>query len=308
MDFVRCDFCGADDSTLVFALRDFQLDLPGEFKLVRCNQCGLLYLNPRPSWDELVRHYPLHYKPYAKSTGEATNILGQWVQRYGMRRRRRAVARLRPEGRLLDVGCATGLFLHEMRHYGQWELFGVEPVSSAARFARENFGLDVFEGMLEEAHFADNFFDVITLWDVLEHILEPKQTLLEAYRILKPGGWLVIQVPNPESWQARLFGKYWIGYDAPRHLFGYPPLVLKKQLSEVGYEIAASRCLEGGNSIFWRSLNTWMSYSGRKESRVLQTIIGYPEIRLLAGPFFALLRSLKLGPSITYFARKENKG
>jgi SAM-dependent methyltransferase len=308
MRVVGCAFCGSDDSSLVYVLRDFQLGAPGEFRLVRCNECRLLYLHPQPSWDELVERYPDHYRSYTQSLDKSGGILKQWARRHGLRRRCRTVARLRSRGRLLDVGCATGSFLQEMGHFGEWELHGVEPVSSAATHARDEYGLSVLEGTLEEAGFPDEFFDVVTFWDVLEHIPHPKRSLLESYRILSPGGWLVAQVPDPECWHARLYGEYWIGYDAPRHLFGYPPGVLMHELSEMGYEGLTSRCLEGGTSSLLRSLAAWWSDKSGGDGGLLKAIVDQPVLRLPFAALSALLRLVGQGPSRTYFARKPASG
>ena len=247
-----CNFCGANDARPVHRLRDWRLALPGEFVLVECRVCGLMYLDPQPEWSELVRHYPNDYEPYAAEAGLAGYRQGS--KHYGLRRRCRAIAAFHPAGRLLDVGCASGSFLDEVRRQGSWEPFGVEPVAAPAAFARERLGLNVFTGTLEAARFPSNGFDVITFWDVLEHVEDPNGSLQEAVRILKPGGYLVVQVPNPQSWQAHRFGRYWAGFDAPRHLYAFPETTLRRVLAALGFDQIVTRSLEGGNSIFWRSL------------------------------------------------------
>jgi 2-polyprenyl-3-methyl-5-hydroxy-6-metoxy-1,4-benzoquinol methylase len=298
---VNCNFCGGDDNQPLYSLRDWRLNLPGEFLLVECQVCGLMYLSPQPEWPELIQHYPDEYAPYVKQA--ATSGYHRWRERQGLRRRCRAVARFQPGGSLLDVGCATGQFLDEMRQRGKWETFGVEPVVTPATFAREQFGLNVFTGTLEEAHFPEQMFDVITLWDVLEHVVDPKRTLQEAYRILKPGGWLVVQVPEPHSWQARWFGRYWVGFDAPRHLYAFPQRTFLRQLAELGFDMVIRRALEGGNSIFWRSLRAWCD--GERRDKVLRSLSSSVIAHGITAPLFPALRVLDLGPSTAYFGRKE---
>jgi 2-polyprenyl-3-methyl-5-hydroxy-6-metoxy-1,4-benzoquinol methylase len=298
----NCNFCGADDTQPLYTLRDWQLNLPGEFLLVKCRVCGLMYLNPQPEWSELIKHYPDEYAPYARKAGMSEAAYHRWSERYGMQRRCRAIARFRSAGCLLDVGCATGQFLDEMRQHG-WEPFGVEPVAAAATFAREHFGINVFEGTVEEAHFPEDMFDVITFWDVLEHVVDPKLTLQEVYRILKPDGWLVVQVPEPQSWQARLFGRYWAGFDAPRHLFAFPQRTFRRQLAKLGFDMVTQQALEGGSSIFWRSLHAWRD--GEMQDKVLRPLGGSPVAYRVTAPLFIALRLLGLGPSIAYFSRKR---
>jgi SAM-dependent methyltransferase len=300
---VKCNFCGNDDTRLLHELRDWQLSLPGEYLLVECQVCGLLYLNPQPEWSELIRHYPDEYAPYEGKAETSTSTYRRWKDRWGMRRRNRAIARFQREGRLLDVGCATGQFLDAMRRHGGWEVFGVEPVPAPAAFAREQFGINVFTGTLEEARFSENMFDVVTFWDVLEHVHDPKQTLQEAHRTLKPGGWLVVQLPEPQSWQAHWFGRYWAGFDAPRHLYAFPEQIFRRQLAELGFGMITRQALGGGNLIFWRSVRAWCD--GEMRGKILRDLSGNPVALRITAPLFAGLRLLDLGPSTTYFGRKE---
>lgn len=299
---VSCNFCGSDGARPLHTLRDWQLNLPGEFQLVECRVCGLMYLNPQPEWSDLIRHYPDEYAPYAGKARPSGATYRRWSEHYGMRRRCRAIAQFQRGGRLLDVGCATGQFLDEMRRRGEWEPFGVEPVAAPAAFARDHFGLNVFAGTLGEAHFPEDMFDVVTFWDVLEHVADPRQTLRETYRILKPGGWLVTQVPEPNSWQARLFGRYWAGFDAPRHLYAFPQRTFRRQLGGLGFEAVATRALEGGNSVFWRSLRAQRAEARRQG--LLSHAIDSQAVYRVAAPLFAALRVLGFGPSLTYFCRK----
>ena len=153
---------------------------------------------------------------------------------------------------------------------------------AAAAFARDRFGLTVVTGTLEKAQFQAGMFDVITFWHVLEHVEDSTQTLAEAYRILRPGGWLVVQLPDPLCWQAGWFGKYWAGFDAPRHLYGFPPATLRRQLVELGWSEDRTHVLQGGNSAFWLSLRMKLG----------DTHPGSCLLRLVKTPFSPNLRRL----------------
>lgn len=309
MERVACDFCGENSATLEHTLHDLLLGTAGEFQLVRCNRCGLLYLNPRPTREELQRHYPDNYHPFDHAVGSNPSLFVRWARRYGILRRCRAVIRKRHEGRLLDVGCATGVFLDEMRRQGNWEVYGVEPAALAASYAREHFGLQVFQGTLLDAGYPDDFFDVVTMWDVLEHVPNPRGYLDEIRRILKPGGWLIIKVPDPCSWEARLFGPYWIGYDAPRHLFGFPRHVLSRELASLGFCLKEMQCLGSGFFTFVASLGFWLRAQGWiRLGNQVRYLAGSTMARVFMAPFFVVTRQFGLCSSVTYFARKQMSG
>lgn len=154
------------------------------------------------------------------------------------------------KGRLLDVGCGNGRFLAQMRELG-WEVMGVEPDPEAVRIAREQFGLEIFQGTLEEARFPDDNFDAITLNHVIEHVTDPISLLTECRRILKPVGKLVVVTPNIRSLGARLFGKAWLHWDPPRHLFLFSPKSLRICAEQAGLKVQSIRTSSKGARFMW---------------------------------------------------------
>ena len=135
LEFTSCNLCLADDTHLLFRGRDRLHGKPGEFQVVQCRQCGLIYLNPRPVPAEIGRYYPADYHPYVAPVRAAKQRISRWDARYGLYKRLRAVAALQPKGRLLDVGCATGAFIAFARNYG-WDVYGVELVESISIILR----------------------------------------------------------------------------------------------------------------------------------------------------------------------------
>ncbi|MEW5989267.1 MAG: class I SAM-dependent methyltransferase, partial [Chloroflexota bacterium] len=235
MKEVSCNLCGHDEPELVNRGPDLLLNRPGDFCLVRCRHCGLIYQNPALTLAELGDYYPDDYLPYAKAIQSESSPFRRLDLEYGLVRRCRRLMRHRPSpGRLLDVGCATGLFLNAMRER-DWQVAGVEPSLNASTYARQTFNLDIYTGTLEEAGLPAAHFDAVTLWDVLEHVIDPKATLAEIGRILKPGGLLVLSLPNPSCVEARLFGSHWLGWDRPRHLHLFTRPVLQRYLSDTGF-------------------------------------------------------------------------
>jgi SAM-dependent methyltransferase len=207
-------------------------------------------------------------------------------------------------GRILDVGCATGVFLNEMRHRG-WETYGVEPGEVAATYAVQRFGLRVFPGELGEAEYPDGSFDVITMWDVLEHVFDPMALLSDANRLLTEGGLLVLSFPNLGSIDVRLFGSCWAGWDVPRHLYAFPRKTFKLMLEKAGFSVLGRRCFFGEQFVFSLSLRFWLqSRVNRSWISALESLAGSYAIRALLKPYFAVVQLLGKGSIITTLARK----
>ncbi|WP_010255664.1 class I SAM-dependent methyltransferase [Myroides injenensis] len=120
------------------------------------------------------------------------------------------------KGKLLDIGCGTGDFIFEANKRG-WKVCGFEPNASASSLAKEK-GLSLLEST---ENIDSNSLDVVTMWHVLEHVHDLDKQIRELYRLLKPGGNLIIAVPNYNSYDAKYYGKYWAAYDVPRHLWHF---------------------------------------------------------------------------------------
>lgn len=217
--------CPCCDGTAGIAWRsghDRLTGLPGVYTFVACTTCGLRRLHPLPDASSVL--YPAAYEFFRLHEEPLQSPLRRLARWHSMLRRRQLVCHLsgRQRGALLDVGCATGAFLALMQTHG-WQVQGVEPSPAAATIARQR-GLQIHNSGLEEAVLTPNQFDVITLWDVLEHIPDPLATLQAARQALKPGGVVLLRVPSPAGLDARLFGTYWTGLDFPRHcwLFTWP--------------------------------------------------------------------------------------
>ena len=308
METIACNLCGSVKATPVFALPDLLLNRPGTVTtFVQCRQCGLIYQNPRPTLEEIGDHYPPEYEPYAAASGERTSWLLRRAVQHGLDKRCAPIVQRKKGGRLLDVGCATGTFLIGMRQYPGWELVGVEINSQVAQIAREQHGLNVLAGTLEQAAFPDNYFDVVTLWDVVEHLHDPAASLREIHRILKPDGLLLFRVPNASGWDARAFGRYWAGLDAPRHLYVFSPHTVKALLEANGFHVIEVGCRAGGYLTFVLSLRFWLTakrFTG-PVARGLVNSLYRPMMRALTVPFFYAIDLTGRGSLITVLAAKS---
>ncbi len=284
-----CPMCGNDNNVLLFEGSDLLHSAAERFRLVTCQVCGHIYQNPRPTVTGISKYYPENYLPFQKAIEDEPFWWRRIDRRYGRYRRCIAVHNAAVhKGRLLDVGCATGIFLDGMRQFG-WQVQGVEPVPSAAEYARVRFGLDVFCGQLEAANFPGRSFDVITLWDVLEHVHEPRLLLAEIARLLRPGGLLILSLPNPDSLEARLLGRFWIGWDLPRHLNLFRPQLLKLQLARFGLCVTNIRSFTAGYAVLVMSLDQYLRAVGHNNqliTRMVKVIMNSLPLRLLAKLYY----------------------
>ncbi len=304
---VPCPFCGSSEAQPLFEGTDRLLYLPGSFRVVRCARCGLLRQDPRPTPETIAFYYPPEYEPYSVAIDEEPSRFRRWDRRYGMRKRQRAIERRCPGGRLLDVGCATGNFLHEMARTGHWQVEGVEPNAEAAHYGREHLGLTIHAGELTGVELPAAAYDVITMWNVLEHLHAPAENLQAVARLLKPGGCFVFSIPNLASWEHCLLGKYWMGWELPRHLV-YPSAErMEAQLRALGLALVDWECLVGAYPSFLLSLRFWAEGVGGRTrwTRALLALSGSLPARLLTAPAFALLTRLNRASLITGFARAE---
>ena len=299
MEITSCDLCGSDDSRLFLNRLDRFSDQ--EFKLVTCTQCGLIYLNPRPTQSEIIEFYPDYYESYQTLDDDNTSLQNWHIQRMLHMQLDFVEKYATQRGHLLDIGCSTGRFLIIARDRG-WDIKGVEFVEKAAQIARQEYFLDVSIGSLLSTPLKENYYDVVTLWDVLEHLPNPKSALEKIHHLLRDDGILIFSIPNLKSFDRYLFGKAWIGWDAPRHFTLYSAENLIQLFNETGYQILTKRCITGGKGTFFLSMDL-LSNQCKAFSFIR---IFDPIISLLLWPYRQISYKLKRGPIITYVINKDN--
>jgi 2-polyprenyl-3-methyl-5-hydroxy-6-metoxy-1,4-benzoquinol methylase len=299
-----CAICHSDRSDVMFVGTDLLHGIGGSFSVVKCANCGFVYLNPRPSPTDMLAYYVAGYEPHVGRIQARTSWLSSLDSQYGLEKMCRTVTKRRQPGRILDIGCATGDFLARMAHQG-WSVQGIEMIGAAAAVARETYSLDVFTGSLEDAHLASHSFHAVTLWHVLEHLPDPKGSLVEIRRVLKEDGLLVIAVPNLDSWDARLFSTAWAGYDVPRHLSTFSPATLSRLLAATGFAVEDTNCLQGAYQSFAWSLRFRLRQMGLSDhgQKRADWLLRNRLVRLLAAPYFRFVGVIKRGGVMTFSCR-----
>ncbi len=228
MDFeleeVDCPICGKS--------RGDPHHLEGSFRMVRCPSCQFIFLNPRPTMESLYQFYQ-HYLPEEEASIESWEKMMKPV----FHRAANLLKRYGRNGRLLDVGSGFGFFVAEIKNKG-WEAMGVEISQNALDYARSVLGLIVRPGPLEKVGFPDNHFDAVTAFYVIEHLPFPNAFLGECYRILKPGGLLLLRYPHttPIKNFLQVFGIKNRLYDLPAHLSDFSPKMIQQCLERIGFE------------------------------------------------------------------------
>jgi SAM-dependent methyltransferase len=268
---VACPLCEADDAELVLTVAGGPG--PEDYRLVRCRACGLGYLNPRPDAESIGHFYPEDYEWYlpperkqAGRWGRARNYLNRLVLAHGYgypaprpRWYEKALATVLGswfgwgrgslttlpywgEGKMLDYGCGAGWYAHRMKEQG-WQVTGMDFSAHAARSVSEHYGIPVLVGTLPHPAVGPESYDLITLGASLEHVPDPHLVLGAAVRALRPGGSVVISVPNLASWGFRHFGTDWYGLQLPLHLLHFTPATLRRLVKAHGLEVCAERML-----------------------------------------------------------------
>lgn len=293
-EHVVCNLCGAD-APVSFLERTDRFT-GKQFAYTICSRCGLIYLNPRPTPAELAGFYPANYEAYY-TIDEKMSPVERWRKQRGLDVQLDWVEKFaRPRGRLLDIGCGTGSFLKRAQERG-WDGLGVEWVDEAARIARKHYGLDVRTGAVEDGALPAGAREVVTMWDVLEHVPDPARTLRECQRLLAPNGALIFSVPNLASISRYLFGRAWIGWDAPRHFHLFTARVIKQLLEQAGLKLIDQRCILGEEGVFALSLESIPL------ARRFTRSIGWATV--LLWPYKQVAYALNRGGVITFAARKS---
>jgi SAM-dependent methyltransferase len=297
MKLWNCPLCDSVGFEWLFDISDFATNSNRIFSIRKCRQCNLFSIFPRPQLQELLAYYPADYEPYQEPGKENWSAVKKRLrQRHYQLRCREVYSAVGGEGRLLDIGCGTGEFLVALLKSGSWQAIGIDINPYAVQTASRR-GLDVRLGDLSDLEFPAKSFDAVTIWEAIEHLPNPMQTIEDIGRLLRPGGYLFLSTPNGDSLQARFWRKYWVGWDVPRHLQVFTPQVLCHLLEGNGFILKGKFAFPTERYFAVESIRRWIRMNHQSPfARLSSKII--PFLGVIAWPVFRLLDFTPMASSI----------
>lgn len=222
-EYIDCNFCGSSSYDKLYEVRDWWLDTPEKYNVVKCKDCGLVYLNPRPKQEEFAKLYPDFFYGVNADIDEKLQSWKAEVNKI----KAEYVSRKEP-GSIYDIGAYWGEFLMYMKQVG-WQVRGCELSESV----KDIFNVNIFKGFLKDDDIKKSSIDVVTAWAVMEHVYDPVGISKSVNRILQDNGEFVFCVPNYNSIGARL---RW-GDEYPRHIYFFDKTSVAKLAEQAGFEL-----------------------------------------------------------------------
>lgn len=270
---LTCDLCGSSGELVQSGIVDPDGNLSGTWSFQRClnTACGVYWLDPAPPPHELWKAYATYHTHTRKAGKRISRAMLSLVHRLiklcllplwmlnGLKREsdylRFMTLANEPIGKLLDVGCGGGRLLNRMKKRG-WQVEGTDFDAHATEKVTARYGIKTHVGDLTQCNLATNSFDVICMSQTIEHLYDPKSTLKESLRILKPGGLLVMTTPNAHSLGASEFGACWRGWEAPRHLHLFTVESLQQLTQQSGFREIEANTYSAGSAVVYRVSRT----------------------------------------------------
>jgi len=228
---VPCNLCGSRDNIVLFAAGEAQIN-----QVVKCKQCGLMYASPRRDADHVEIAAWGDDPNFDVAEKNPGRIDKERLQTRDYAETRAMLNKLYPQrGKILEIGSSLGFLLKTFRDDG-WQVLGVEPDAILVRYARNRQGIETINALLEDAGIPDNSVDVVVMLHVIEHVPDPVATLREIFRVLKPGGHLVMETPRYDTLMFKLMGRRERSLSCDGHIFFFTTESLRRAYERAGFE------------------------------------------------------------------------
>lgn len=284
----KCEICGSRNISHIFKQYDKNLNIKECFSVFKCANCYSLFLNPQPTEKDLEKYYSKdkYYSLKRIDTKESrkTKLKLKLYDIYFNPKENKTLIKIMfspikfiirgtkivKDNKLLDIGCGSGQFLYEMRQF-EMNTYGIEP-GDFDKEGNKKYDLNIKKSNLLKTKYPKEYFDLITMNHVLEHLDNPNQTLMEIKRIIKKDGLFIFAVPNINSLAHKIFKKNWYQLDIPRHLWNYSDKNIKIILEKNGFNIQRIR-YNSRPSQFSVSLKYLLNVKSRRIEQILNVLL-----------------------------------
>ncbi|TQD23858.1 class I SAM-dependent methyltransferase [Methanolobus vulcani] len=312
-----CQICSNDIEPYCDYIYDDRYGYPKNYSLLKCKSCGHVVVAPKMTHNEIAtlytEYYPRNEMPAEMNT---KSIFASKYKIYLEGKKTLCHYSIPSKSCCLDIGCGFGESLLYLKHK-KCDVYGVEADENVLKMA-EKYDLDVKIGLFEPADYSDQKFDYVTMSQVLEHMLNPIETVKGIHDILKPGGQLIFSVPNSQSLMAKLFKRKWINWHIPYHQQHFTKDSILVLAHKCGFEVESIKIItptswiiyqinhllyypsQGKVSVFWS-----YSYNNNLCSKLILTTTGIIDRLKLMAPIARLLDLFKLGESYVVMFRKQ---
>ncbi|MEJ2593556.1 MAG: class I SAM-dependent methyltransferase [bacterium] len=233
-----CPLCGHNVFHRFLQTSDYFLTQE-DFSLDRCDRCSLVFTNPVPAVEGLSAYYDSpEYLSHTSHQKSLYGLLYRFLRKINLHKKYQMISGFKPGGSALDIGQGTGEFLQYLKEKG-WKVTGIEPNAKARNFARQHYQIESF-GEEKLNDLPTNGFDLITMWHVLEHVVDLQARMKEIKRLIHGKGILIIAVPNLASPDFKIYGEKWAALDVPRHLYHFTPESMQFLLRKFNFKLISS--------------------------------------------------------------------
>jgi 2-polyprenyl-3-methyl-5-hydroxy-6-metoxy-1,4-benzoquinol methylase len=294
-----CPNCGSKEAKLLY-------DFPSG-KYLKCSQCNLVSIDPLPAYNQMVARAEYWASKHHTKTVKVKQHYSAEFQEFAFAEYFRKMAPFKKTGRVLDIGCGIGSFIHAAERKG-WDAYGIDIGPSISVAKKHN--LKVNQGRLQDINFSDAYFDIITMFDVIEHINDLNDLFADIRKKLRPNGLLVIKTPNINSISSKILGRDWSAIEPYDHIILFSSRTLKSFLQKRGFKIICRKTIDLNifgfiNCLKIISPENNLEKSENSKRELIHKLMRNKGLQFVRNIMNSLLNSLNLGESLILYAKKD---